>query len=64
VGEGVLELLDRRDVALEVALHEGVVGHHDALHEVVVHLVLELLHVVGDLGGVVGAVGRRGRPGR
>ncbi len=47
-GEGVLELLGAGDVALEVALHQVVVGDDDALHEVVVHLVLEGLHLVGD----------------
>ena len=52
VGQGVLELLDARDVALEVALHQLVVGHHDALDQVVVHLVLEVGQVVGDLGPV------------
>ena len=39
-------------VALEVALEQGVVGDDDALDEVVVHLVLERLHVVGDRLGV------------
>src|SRR3546814_6300677 len=34
--ERVLELAQRRDVALEVALQQRVVGHDDALHEVVV----------------------------
>ena len=48
-GERVLELLDGGDVALEVALEQLVVGDDDALDEVVVHLVLERLHVVGDL---------------
>ena len=44
-----LELLERRHIALEVALHQIVVGHDDPLDQVVVHLVLERLHVVGDL---------------
>ncbi len=48
--------VDDRDVALEVPLDEGVVGDHDALDEVVVHLVLQVGEVVGDrLGGVVAA---------
>ena len=38
-------------VAVEVALHQVVVGDHDALDEVVVDLVLPGLHVVGDLAG-------------
>ena len=50
--EGVLELLEAGHVAVEVALEERVVGDDDALHQVVVHLVLELLHVVGDRLGV------------
>ena len=52
VVERVLELVDRGDVAVEVALEHGVVGHDDALDQVVVDLVLELLHLVGDLLGV------------
>ena len=36
-------------VALEVALHQLVVGHDDALDQVVVDLVLARLHLVGDL---------------
>jgi hypothetical protein len=48
VVQGALELVDARHVAVEVALEQGVVGHHDALDQVVVDLVLELLHVVGD----------------
>ena len=44
------------DVALEVALHQLVVGHHDALDEVVVHLVLEVGEGVGHRLGGVGAV--------
>ena len=48
-GEGVLELLERRDVALEVPLEQVVVGDDDALDQVVVDLVLERLHVVGHL---------------
>ena len=54
------------DLALEVALEQLVVGHDDALDEVVVHLVLERLHVVGDRLGVgdaalveVGGVGEQ-----
>ena len=39
-------------VAFEVALEQRVVGDDDPLHQVVVHLVLELLHVVGDRLGV------------
>ena len=39
-GEGVLELRDARDVALEVALEQLVVGDDDPLDEVVVDLVL------------------------
>ena len=50
--ERVLELLEAGHVALEVALEQRVVGHDDALDEVVVHLVLERLHVVGDRLGV------------
>ena len=37
---------------VEEPLEQVVVGHHDALHQVVVHLVLERLHVVGDLARV------------
>ena len=59
VGERVLQLGDARDVALEVALHQLVVGHHDALDEVVVHLVLEVGEVVGDRLGRCGCRRRR-----
>ena len=38
---------DRR-LALEVALHEVVVAHHDALDELLAHLVLDGGQVVGD----------------
>ena len=41
--------LARRHVAVEVPLEHRVVGHDDALDEVVVHLVLERGQVVGDL---------------
>ena len=51
-GEGVLELLEAGHLALEVPLEQVVVGHHDALDEVVVHLVLEGLHLVRDRLGV------------
>ena len=44
--------VDRRHVALEVALEQRVLGDDDALDEVVVDLVLERLHVVGDGLGV------------
>ena len=40
---------DGGDVAVQVALEQLVVGDHDAFDEVVVHLVLTLLHLVGDL---------------
>ena len=46
-------------VALEVLLEQVVVGHDDALDQVVVDLVLEGLHVVGHL-----AVGAACRPRR
>ncbi len=50
--ERVLELLEAGHVALEVALEQRVVGDDDALHQVVVHLVLQRLHVVRDRLGV------------
>ena len=59
VGQGVLQLGDARHLALEVALHQLVVGHHDALDQVVVHLVLELGQVLGDLLGRCGCRRRR-----
>ncbi len=52
VVQRVLQLVERQGLALEVALEHGVVGHHDALDQVVVDLVLERLHVVGDGLGV------------
>ena len=42
VGQGGLELLAGGDLAVEVALHEGVVADHDALDQLLAHLVLEL----------------------
>ena len=74
VVQGVLELVEARHVTLEVALEHGVVGHHDALDQVVVDLVLELLHLVGDglgagdaalvdVGGVGEQVGDAPEPG-
>ena len=48
VGQGVLELLHARGLALEVALHQIVVGNHDALHQRVVDRVLLTGHFVGD----------------
>ena len=48
VGQGGLELGARRDVAVEVALHEGVVADHDALDQLLAHLVLGGGEVVGD----------------
>ena len=59
VVQRALELVDAGDVAVEVALEHGVVGDDDALDQVVVDLVLELLHVVGDGLGVRHPVGRR-----
>ena len=55
MGERALELLDRRRLTLEIALEQLVVGHDDALDEVVVHLVLERLHLIGDRSGGVPA---------
>ena len=49
LGERVLELVASRSLAAEVALEQLVVGDDDALDEVVVHLVLELGELVGDL---------------
>ena len=56
-GEGVLELLGLDLLALEISLHQRVVGDDDALDQVVVHLVFEVGHVVGDLalGGLAAA---------
>ena len=54
-GQGALELVDRRDVPLQVALQQPVVGDDDALDQVVVDLVLERLHLIGDGRGRVAA---------
>ncbi len=48
VGQGGLELGARQRLAFEVALHEGVVAHHDALDQLLAHLVLDRGEVVGD----------------
>ena len=47
-GQGVLELLAGDGLALEVAGHEVVVAHHDALDQLLVDLVLGDRQVVGD----------------
>ena len=47
-GQGRLELGPRQHLAFEVALHEGVVADHDALDELLAHLVLDGGQVVGD----------------
>ena len=61
-----LELLERGDLALQVLLQQSVVADDDALDQVVVHLVLLLLHLGGDLRRVghtavveVGGVGEQ-----
>ena len=66
LGQRLLQLGGGDGLALQVALGEVVVGHHDALDQVVAHLVLALGHVVGDLalGGLAplvehGAVGEQ-----
>ena len=51
MGQGLLQLLDARDLALEIALHEIVVGDDDPLDQGVVHGVLPSGHVVGDGAG-------------
>ena len=62
VGQRLLQLLGPGDVALQVALHEVVVGHHDALDQVVVDLMLERLHLRRDLalGGLARLIGDGG----
>ena len=50
LGERLLELLGGERLALEVALHQRVVGHDDALDQVVVDARLDLGHFLGDLG--------------
>ena len=64
MGQRLLQLLDARDLALEVALHEIVVRHDDPLDQGVVHRMLPAGHFVGyrprrGLAAVVGDSGVR-----
>ena len=52
LGQGGFELLARRDVAVEVALHEGVVADDDPFDQLLAHLVLGGGEVVGDGAGL------------
>ena len=68
-GQALLELGVVERLAVEVALHEVVVAHHDALDELLVHGVLLVDEVVGDGplvadGGTVPSTARAGGGGR
>ena len=51
LSERLLQLSDARNLTLEVALHQVVVGHDDPLDQGVVHGVLLAGHVIGDGSG-------------
>ena len=47
--QDLLQLLERRHLAVQEPLQQGIVCHHDVLHQGLVDLVLALLHLLGNL---------------